>query len=69
MKGGIYFHETILFREWMNSKGYIWPSKIIAQENMVGEFMREGLEKVRASAGHQAQDHEEDSRESQPLAR
>lgn len=42
----LYFHETDMFKKWMDSKGYIWPSKIIAQENMVAEFMKEGLEKA-----------------------
>jgi hypothetical protein len=66
---GLYLHETILFRDWMNSKGYIWPSKIIAQENMVAEFMKEGLEKTRASAGHQAQDSKGNNEESRSLTR
>ena len=41
----IYFHETDLFKNWMKEKGYVWPNRLISQENMVAEFMKELLTK------------------------
>ena len=40
----IWLHETDLFREWLKGKGYIWPERLIDQENIMAEFFREGLE-------------------------
>ena len=45
----VYFHKQKVFVDWLKAKGYEWPNDPIDQEGIVCEFMREGLELLKAA--------------------